>query len=255
MKKAIIGYTGFVGGNIIKEKKFDYYYNSKNIGKIRNCKFDELYISGVSAVKWVANKEPKKDWSDIQKLIDDLITVKANKVVLISTVDVYPNPIGVDEDSEIVIGECQPYGKHRLLFEKEISKIFDDFTVVRLPGLFGEGLKKNIIFDFLNNNMIDKIDSRNEFQFYDLSKLVRDINVALMENIKLINFAVEPISVREVASICGINGFDNKLDMKVVNYDFKTKYCNFYGLDNGYIYSKKQVLEQLRQYVNGCRKV
>jgi len=34
MKNALIGYTGFVGTNLMKQFKFDFLFNRKNINKI-----------------------------------------------------------------------------------------------------------------------------------------------------------------------------------------------------------------------------
>ena len=33
MNDALIGYTGFVGGNLQNQRRFDFLYNSKNIEK------------------------------------------------------------------------------------------------------------------------------------------------------------------------------------------------------------------------------
>ncbi len=50
---------------------------------------------------------------------------------------------------------------------------------MRLPGLYGPGLKKNVIFDFLHDNDVHKIDSRGVFQFYDTTRLWRDLEIAV----------------------------------------------------------------------------
>ena len=42
MKTALIGYTGFVGGNIKSQHEFDDYYNSKNIADIESQEYDSL---------------------------------------------------------------------------------------------------------------------------------------------------------------------------------------------------------------------
>ena len=34
MNSAIIGYTGFIGGNLVNQYHFDQFYNSKNIESI-----------------------------------------------------------------------------------------------------------------------------------------------------------------------------------------------------------------------------
>lgn len=62
----------------------------------------------------------------------------------------YPNPISVDENTEIDIEEVQPYGKNRLYLENWVASNFDDYLIVRLPGLFGKNIKKNFIFDLIS---------------------------------------------------------------------------------------------------------
>lgn len=150
MKKAIIGYTGFVGSNLINQNKFDLFYNSSNISEIDGKELDLLVIAAPSAVKWKANQEPEQDLQMIDDLISHLKKVKAKKVIQISTVDIYKNPINVDENTEIETEGLHPYGKNRFYLEEFIRKQFTNHLVVRLPALFGEGLKKNFIYDLLN---------------------------------------------------------------------------------------------------------
>ena len=249
-KSALIGYTGFVGGNILRQQQFQNLYNSKNIDDICGNYFDLVVCAGVSAVKWLANKEPEKDWDNIKALITKLQKVHAKEFILISTVDVYPNPIDVDEDFSINLDECAPYGKHRRLLEEFVVDNFERITIVRLPGIFGEGLKKNIIYDFLNNKMLDCINSENVFQFYDLKNVWKDINIARNNNLKLINFATEPTSVKEIASVVLGSEFNSKLAQAPVLYNMRTKYSALFNSQVfGYIYTKKQVLQDLRVFV------
>ncbi|HIF9343108.1 TPA: NAD-dependent epimerase/dehydratase family protein [Photobacterium damselae] len=250
MSNAIIGYTGFVGSNICKQRKFEFFYNSKNIQDICGKEFDELVITGVPAVKWLANKEPKQDIENIESLISNLKKTKAKNVILISTVDVYPLPVDVNEDTVINTDECQPYGKHRLYFEEFVKEHFSNVHIMRLPGLFGAGLKKNIIFDFLTNNMIDSIESRNSFQFYCLDTISKDIDIVKQNNIPLVNMAVEPITVKEVAVLCGINDFKNELERPLVSYDFKTKNAKCWNeFNDNYIYDKNHCIEMLKKFI------
>jgi nucleoside-diphosphate-sugar epimerase len=250
MKTALIGFTGFVGSNLLRQKQFNDLYNSKNIDEICGKHYDLLFISALPAAKWLANQDPEKDKAQINKLARCLEKVQADQVLLISTIDVYPNPVDVNEETEIEIEKCQTYGKHRLEFEFFVKNLFDT-KIVRLPGLFGQGLKKNIIYDFLNNNNIEQIESRNSFQFYSLENIANDIDKVLSTNIKLLNLATEPVSVIEVAAHCLFKDFKNELDKKpLVKYDFRSIHANTWGGKNGYLYSKNQVLSDLEQYVS-----
>jgi len=253
MSKALIGYSGFVGGNLDQQMEFTHKYNSKNISTIDGNEFDLLVCAGVPAVKWLANKEPENDKRIIDGLVKYLDAIKVRKFVLISTIDVYPVPIDVDENSEIDLSACHPYGRHRLELERFISEKFDAY-IIRLPGLFGAGLKKNIIYDFLNNNNIDQINSRGIFQFYCLDHIADDIAVALKHDVRKLNITTEPISVAEVAEVCLGGGFQNPaIDCPAVRYDYKSIYADRFGGQNGYMYSKQQVLNDLHDYVGKVR--
>lgn len=247
MSKAIIGYTGFVGANLVKQQSFDDFFNSSNIDQIAGKRYDQIICAGVSAVKWLANREPVKDRENIQSLITHLKQVKTDKLILISTVDVYPVPIDVDENTVINSEDCEPYGKHRLELERVIKNEFDT-VIVRLPGLFGSGLKKNIIYDFLNNNDVEKINPNGSFQFYSLEHLTKDINIALSNNLQLLNISSEPISVQEVAKVCLGHELAGS-DSKGIKYDYKSVHAPMYGGDNGYLYSKQQIISDLKIYV------
>lgn len=150
MKSALIGYTGFVGGNLDLQYEFSDKYNSKNIQDIVGKSYDFCICAGVKAQKWTANQNPEQDWNDIQSLINVLEQTTISRFVLISTVDVYPNPINVDEDTEIDTTKLQAYGLNRLKFEKWVMNYYSDYLIIRLPGLFGQNIKKNFIHDILH---------------------------------------------------------------------------------------------------------
>jgi nucleoside-diphosphate-sugar epimerase len=253
MASALIGYTGFVGSNLLQQGKFEDCYNSKNIHEIDGKHYDRIVCAGVPAAKWIANREPAADKENIDRLCSHLGAAQTNRFILISTVDVYPVPVDVDENSPIDIEECEPYGKHRLELEQFLSDRFDT-AIIRLPGLFGPGLKKNIIYDFLNDNETDKINMRSAFQFYSLEHLTHDIGIALEKAIDVLNITSEPTTVTEVARICLGNDFTNSVDAPPVRYDYRSCHAHLFGGSNGYLYSKTQVLDDLRRYVDAVER-
>lgn len=248
MSNAIIGHTGFVGGNLVDQFHFEELYNSKNIESIAGREFNLLVCAGVPAVKWFANKEPVTDLKNINWLGDCICKASARKVILISTIDVYPSPVQVNEDTAIDLSQLHPYGKHRLELESFIKNNFNT-TIIRLPGLFGYGLKKNIIYDFIHNNMIDKIHKDSIFQFYNLDHLWSDIEVCLKHDLKLVNFATEPTSVQEVAREAFGFDFTKELNNPPAQYDFRTKYSIIFNSSTNYLYTKNQILQELKQFV------
>ena len=148
----LIGYTGFVGSNLSQQTKFDKYYNSTNIKTIIGHEFGLIVCTGVNAVKWLANQQPEADAKNIEKLKICLAQTKINHLVLISTIDIYDLPIEVNEDSIPNLQQQDYYGKHRYQFEQWITKQTNikQYTIIRLPSLFGNNLKKNLVFDIMN---------------------------------------------------------------------------------------------------------
>lgn len=151
-RTALIGHTGFVGGELSRQRDFTAVFNSSNIESIRGQTFDRIVCAGVSAVKWLANKEPKRDWVSIQRLMECLSNVSAADFVLISTIDVYRQTAGLTENDAPSTEGLHAYGLHRLRLESFIAERFPGHAIVRLPALFGTGLKKNALYDLLHDN-------------------------------------------------------------------------------------------------------
>lgn len=147
---SLVGYTGFVGSNIATKVSFTGLYNSKNIQDAFNTKPDLLVYAGLPAEKFIANNESEEDKKKICDAINNIKIINPSKLVLISTIDVYPLPRKVDEDSFIDKNLLLPYGYNRLLLEKFVEDNYKDYLIVRLPGLFGKKIKKNFIYDFIH---------------------------------------------------------------------------------------------------------
>lgn len=247
MPSALIGHTGFVGGTLLRQHRFDDLYNSTNIEQLAGKSYDLVACAAAPGVKWKANKEPEQDLASIKRLMAPFETVRARKVVLISTVDVYPSPLDVDEHTLIDRASGSPYGRHRLWLEDFLRERFDT-VVVRLPGLFGVGLKKNIIFDILTGNRVDQIVPNAVFQFYDMQHLWAHVQMAQQQGLGLVNFATEPTSVREVA----MDGLGVSLpapeQSNAPRYDMKSKHASVFGGSRGYVADKKSVLAGIREF-------
>lgn len=254
MKTALIGYTGFVGSNLLLQGNFSETYNSSNISDICGKEFDTVWCAGIRAVKWWANQHPEEDWQSIEPLLAALRSVSCRKFILISTVDVFLDPSQKNENSPVVTDGLHPYGLHRLRVEEAIQSYFNNTTVVRLPGLFGSGLKKNIIYDFLHNNQTEKIHSDAQFQFYDLSTIYRDCCTAVNANLKLVHFAVAPVRVEEVARIILGHPFENRPpNVLPAMYDFQTINAHIWGAQGGYLQDHHEVLERLERFIKKVR--
>ena len=254
MKTALIGYTGFVGSNINSQFKFTDLYNSKNIDKLKNKEYDLIISAGIPGTKWIANKNPKKDFKNIKQFINSIETVKAKKFILISTEDVYEKPYLVNEQSPIDLDKVQPYGKNRYYLENQIKNKFKNYFIIRLPGLIGKNLKKNFIYDFIHKRKYYLSNSESMVQVYDLKNIWKDIKIAMKHSFSVINFATEPIKVAEIIKYAFSIDFVSKDKKHFMNYDVSSIYAHFYGDKKNYLYDKQQVLKFIKEFVINERK-
>jgi nucleoside-diphosphate-sugar epimerase len=253
MTRALIGHTGFVGGTVLRQAPFDAVFNSRNIEDIAGRHYELLVCAGAPGQKWLANKHPASDRGAIDRLIRALARARANFVILLSTVDVFPSPADVDEDTPILAERQQPYGRQRLELERFVADHFPAL-VARLPGLFGRGLRKNFVYDFLHNNHVGAVHSRSVYQLYDMDKLWDDLLAARAAGLELVHFATEPLSVEEVAR----EAFGHKFTQEPAGvvparYDFRSRHAAIFGGADGYLYSRAQILDGLCRFVRSER--
>jgi nucleoside-diphosphate-sugar epimerase len=248
MSLAVIGYTGFVGSTVYRQAGQAECYNSQNIEDIRTRTFDTVVCAGAPGAKWKANRDAAADLESIERLIANVRTVQARRFVLISTIDVYPCPVGVDEDSPIDIGFLEPYGRHRYNLEHSLREVFSEVMIVRLPGLFGSGLKKNFIYDLMNGNALHLTHHESTFQFYNMENLWADIHTAMSRGLRLVNFATEPVQAGDVAYRCFGVAFQNQTEKPPVQYDMQTRLAGAFARTGPYLYSAEYTFEQLRLF-------
>lgn len=202
----LVGYTGFVGSNIQKAHSFDEWYNSKNIKESYGKNPDLLVYAGVPAQKFLANKEPEKDFEIIKNAIQNIEKINPKEIVLISTIDVYKKPIHVQEDTKIQTEGLQAYGYNRYYLEKWVSEKIKKHLIIRLPGLYGENLKKNFIYDLIHiipsmltqkkylelyekDNSIENYYEKEENDFYKVKELEEKKRETLKNYFKRIGFS------------------------------------------------------------------
>jgi predicted DNA-binding protein YlxM (UPF0122 family) len=234
--EGLIGYTGFVGSNIAKQKEFDFYYNSKNIEEIEGKEFDLLVVAGARGTKWKANKFPEDDFKEINKLIHYIDSSIVKKIVLISTIAVYDNPAD------------NPYGRNRLYLETYLQNKYPSVMVVRLPSLFGGGIKKNAIYDMINHEYkyLPSLDSK--LQYYCLDNIWGDIEIILKNNISVMNISPEPVPFSDVFRLFGENIADYEPSYEMQE-NMKTKNAEFWDKDGSYTHSSAETISALKKFL------
>lgn len=242
--KLLVGSTGLIGTTLQEKITFDLLFNSKNIEEFKdvpdNC---DLYLCCLPAQKYLVNKNPLNDFNLAVDIFNILRTKKYNKVYLFSTIDVYLNSPELSTENTIPGVTGFNYGVNRYLFEILIKNLSSQFTqIIRLPALYGKHIKKNILFDLLNNNQVTNISINSAFQWYDLNDLINDIKNS--EGRCIVNLFPEPVETREI-----VNFFPEHKKAIKGNSFIKYNYCTVYS-DTGYIYNKMVSLLKIERFIN-----
>ena len=88
VKDILVGYTGFVGSNLVAAHGFSMCCNRKNIQESYGSKPDCLVYSGVPAEMFLANQNPEADLALMEQAIDNMRKIQPKSIVLISTIAV-----------------------------------------------------------------------------------------------------------------------------------------------------------------------
>lgn len=252
MKQALFGYTGFIGTNLDSQINFSHKYNSRNASDSFGLEFDKVFFAAARAEKWKINQNPSEDKQHLEELKSILSEIKTEQIILISTVDVFKEPVGVDETSKIDYTNLHSYGLHRAELEEFVTNTFEKSLIVRLPGLFGPGLKKNIIFDLMNQNNVDSINPYGSLQYYEVPLLGRDIEKGLENNLSIIHLTSEPLSTQTIAeNIFGVSLNTENWDKDTApKYDMRTIYSSIYGKTGNYTYSAESQLKAISRFAS-----
>ncbi len=241
--KALIGHTGFIGSNLKNLCHFDHFYNSKNIKDITDFEYDEVICSGTPGVKWKANKFPEEDLEKIKLLQRCLLKSKIKKFTLLSTIDVYANPVNVSESDVKSFGH-HPYGNHRSFFEDFILERFES-KALRLPIVYGPNFKKNYLYDLMNKNNLSNICLDSEVQLYNACDLPVDIDRSWQLESKVINLASEPVKFSRIVDIFFPDLKDKCTNKKAFKTDMKTLYAS----SGEYWYDDEAVIKKIGQFL------
>jgi dTDP-4-dehydrorhamnose reductase len=248
IRSALIGHSGFVGSTLLRQTQFGSLYRSSNVHDIAGRNFDIVVCAGAPAQKWVANSNPEADLQNIDSLIKSLRQVTCRKFILVSTVDVFRTPVAVDETTPVDEEGLHAYGANRRKLEKFVEGCFPEHLIVRLPGLIGPGLRKNVIFDLLNDNNLAAVDSRAIFQFYPMVNFWYDVSTALAADLRLVHFTAEPIAVRDVARYGFGKSLEHCLNASPAQYDMRSVHANIFGAAGAYQYNARETLQAIRAY-------
>ena len=252
--RLLVGDTGVVGKSLLEQRHFDLTFNSRNSKYIadNSVSNDELWLSCLPAAKWQVNRQIDKDLKTIYDVIQEITIKQYSKVVLISTIDVYcESPLGLTEDDAPRFSKLS-YGHNRYLFEmlcKQFIKT-DDLKIFRLPAIFNKNIKKNILYDLINNHNIEQINANSSYQWFGLDKLDGFIQgmSELHPHRDTYNLFPEPVPTVELLELFPEHKNNVSFSLDKVEYNYKTNLT-----DSGYLYTKQNTLDAIEKFINEAR--
>jgi nucleoside-diphosphate-sugar epimerase len=155
----VLGGTGFVGSAFVRAaRKLRYSVRAitrDNYHAYCGKSCDLLINANGNSRKFLANNEPVEDFdASTRSVLQSLVDFRAERYVYLSTIDVYPHvgdPHRNRESAVILPDQISRYGLHKYLAEQIVKKYASHWMIIRLGGMVGSGLWKNVIFDILHN--------------------------------------------------------------------------------------------------------
>lgn len=261
MRVAVVGSSGFVGSYLFKALESESIYvtgfnSSSSPDELRDGEFDMALVAAPHAKKWWANANRDADEQLVRGVIHQIALLGAPRVILYSTIDVFPELNGVDESADCT-ATVEPYGRNRFILEQGIRRLCNELTVMRLPGLFGLGLKKNVLHDLLNRRFLENVSPRSTYQWYCLDHLWADTKrvLALGEGLVVLNS--EPLTnrvlVRRVFPELEpfLPNFNTEERGDFVSYNVHSRFAfHWHAGDGPFMRSRDQVLQDLLRWKN-----
>lgn len=260
MKKILItGINGFIGtycSNIL-ENYFDIYGLDVSgedkdkfiLGELdlnNLCKFKQkfdiiIHLAGTGSVG-VAQRNPEiehaKTVLSSQHLLDYIAKCNKNAILIyLSSAAIYGNSINtfIKESSELY--PISVYGQHKLKVENLIfdyAKKYDlKYNILRPFSVYGEGLKKQVLWDFCN-----KIKNNKDEKFipcFGTGKEQRDF-IHVKDLVLFIKYLIDSNIINNVVNVgtgvsTSIDTIFNKI-VKLMNYSGTLEYDNIESENN-----------------------
>lgn len=223
MTRVLIGNNGTIGKSLLDQCSFDYVFNSHNIQDLAGGTYSLVICAAPSGNRLAINRGENNDLDNVKQIIQTLDTCKIDQLVLISSIDVVTDPNSV-------------YGANRLYLESYVQQ-HKNYYILRLCTLVGQHIKKNMLFDLINQQYVDKINGQDQLQWCILDNIIDQLNWAETNNNRITNIVSEPITNKKI-----VEQFFNSV--KLTEFDtHKT-----YNL-KPYVYTQQQIFDAIERYL------
>lgn len=216
----------------------DVFKEPKDVNENSEIDTDNLHAYGYNRYKleqWVREKYPNA----LIIRLPGLFGKNIKKNFIYDYINVIPFMLRKQKMNELVAidGELQSY------YELQENGFYKVKTLSEKEKKVLKIKFKNLGFSALNFT-----DSRSVYQFYNLSRLWKDIMTSLDAGLTMWHPATEPVSAGELYEYLTKNKFVNELGGKPADYNYKTLYADVFGGKDGYICGKESVLKDIKEF-------
>jgi len=189
----IVGGRGFVGSAFVRlfqARGLEYSVVDRDnyaahVG--RACSL--LINANGNSSKLLSKSDPLRDFdASVRTVRASLADFRFDRYLHLSSCDVYADcssPETTREDRPLDPARQSPYGFHKYLAERCVVHSASNWTVFRLGGMVGPGLRKNAVFDILNGGPL-WLDPESALQFMptdDVARIAMDVAAATSRQI------------------------------------------------------------------------
>lgn len=251
MKRALIGYTGFVGATLLAAGGFTHGFNRSDAHEARGIRFGEVVVAAMPCLAVAAGVDEAADAAAVAALAAVLESLTAERCVLLSTAEVFGNAGPFDE--EATPEPATPAAARRRGLETLVAARFARSSIVRLPGLFGEGLKANALADLLAGQA-RAIDPAARRQWYPVRRLAVDLGRIAGAGLPVAHLAPEPVSFAEVLARHFRTLTPGPEGTAAPAPELQTRHATLFGGDSPYLMGAPQVLVAMGDFLARARR-
>lgn len=195
MKYTIIG-QGFLGTYLHSVFDNSTLVKRSDMSEMLACEHDTIIVVAPTGNRITVNQEPEKDWNDCQNIIETMSRCQYQRLIHISTVDVY-NTLTSNNSLPSLQQPQRHYGANRWRLEGAIKEL-PRSQIVRLPSISDPTIRKNILYDLKNKQWLESINLQSMIQWYVLSDLPHDLLTVINSNSAYTNLVSAPILNQDI---------------------------------------------------------
>jgi len=235
MRVILIGANGFVGSAFSRLLSSISYVElvkvtRENYDSVLNTKGDLVIDASCNSRKFFAEEQPVSEFNtSVHHRLKTLFDFHSPFHLHISSVDVYSGIESVEtscENSFIDLSRISHYGMHKFMAEQLVQHYAKKWMILRFAGMVGPGLRKNPVFDILNNQPL-RIHPKSQYQFMhtdDMAKMSWDLIQS--DECGIYNIAGSGlISPQEIADMANkpidLKSIDDRIKPRILNINLE----------------------------------